>query len=214
MVEAKTLKSTIYQNVFQDVLLNKYPVNTVITEKMLVEQYGVSKSPVREALVELCNEGILRSIPRYGYEVVRLTESDVREIREYRIILECGALERNWDKVSGEHVENLLQIWLRDREEGEKQEALEHWNRNTRFHLALFEAYNNQYLHSNLCQALRVMTRVYAQFFWDKWHSTVFTSHADRHGLIIESMKKGDKQSTLRFLQEDIEDIQGSSSFA
>ena len=39
----------------------------------MIEKFGVSKSPVREALVELCKDGILTNIPRMGYQVRAVT---------------------------------------------------------------------------------------------------------------------------------------------
>lgn len=62
-------------------------------EGSLVEKFGVSKAPVREALVKLCSEGVLKSVPRYGYIIVRLNERDARDIAQFRLILELSALK-------------------------------------------------------------------------------------------------------------------------
>ena len=62
------LKAQIYTKIFEDIIRGEYGPEDVLREKALVEKFHVSKSPVREALIELCKEGVLRSIPRYGYE--------------------------------------------------------------------------------------------------------------------------------------------------
>jgi len=208
MPARESLKEKIYRELFEAILLNKMPPDEIITEKQLIEQFGVSKSPVREALIELCNEGILRSIPRYGYEVIRLTDRDVYEIQEYRAVLECGMLDKHWDSITPEYIETLLQMWTENKEKGSQQDALEHWNRNTKFHLKVFSFFNNKYLYNNLEQALRVLTRAYAQFFWDRWHRTVFTSNADHHKMIIDCMREGNKALALQYLREDVANFQ------
>ena len=74
MAEA-TIKSRVYNAVWNDIIDGAYDWNYVFNEKSLVEKYGVSKSPVRDALLELCKDNVLRSIPRYGYEIVRIPKS-------------------------------------------------------------------------------------------------------------------------------------------
>lgn len=199
-----SLKAQIYARIFEDIIRGKYGPEDVLSEKALVEEFRVSKSPVREALIELCKEGVLRSIPRYGYEVLRITERDVEEIRGYRLILECGCLEAYWDMLTSERVGELQAILDRDYGENVQRDVLEHWNRNIDFHLALMSCYNNQYLYCNLQSALRVMTRAYAQFFWDRWHRTVIFSSAGLHHRLLKNIREGDRKGALYCLERDI----------
>ena len=46
----------------------------------MIEKFGVSKSPVREALVELCKDGVLINIPRMGYQVRAVTLKEIMDI--------------------------------------------------------------------------------------------------------------------------------------
>lgn len=199
-----SLKAQIYTRIFEDIIRGEYGPEDVLSEKALVEKFCVSKSPVREALIELCKEGVLRSIPRYGYEVLRITERDVEEIRGYRLILECGCLEFYWGMLTFERVEELQAILDRDYGEIVQRGVLDHWSRNIDFHLALMSCYNNQYLYCNLQSALRVMTRAYAQFFWDRWHRTVIFSSADLHHKLLRNIREGDKKGALDCLRRDI----------
>ena len=62
MADKKSLKEQVYAAVIRDVISGEYPPNAILSEKQLIERFSVSKSPVRDALIELCNEGVLRSI--------------------------------------------------------------------------------------------------------------------------------------------------------
>ena len=90
-----SLKDAIYNAILESIISQEYRPNQVLNEKTLVEKYGCSKSPVREALVSLCNDNVLRNIPRYGYEVVRLTVEDIQEMLQFRLVLEGGLLSAN-----------------------------------------------------------------------------------------------------------------------
>ena len=68
----KQLKEQIYDDIFERILKGSLPPNELIKENTLVEYYGVSRAPVREALLMLCTEGVLKSIPRAGYQIVQI----------------------------------------------------------------------------------------------------------------------------------------------
>ena len=82
-----TLKSRIYNAIWNDIIDGVYDWNYVFNEKNLAEMYKVSKSPIRDALLELCKDNILRSIPRYGYEIVLIPEKQLREMIEMRVMI-------------------------------------------------------------------------------------------------------------------------------
>ena len=77
-----TLKEQVYTNIMNDILEGYFPMDEFLTEKQLIERYEMSKAPIREALVELCNEHILKSIPRLGYQIVPVTEKEIADAIE------------------------------------------------------------------------------------------------------------------------------------
>ena len=50
----QSIKTQVYESVLKDILDGVYQPNAVINEKTLMEKFGVSKTPIREALVQLC----------------------------------------------------------------------------------------------------------------------------------------------------------------
>ena len=65
--QQESLKNMVYQAILNGIFTDEYKPNQIINEQELVQKFGCSKTPIREALVTLCNEGILRSFPRFGY---------------------------------------------------------------------------------------------------------------------------------------------------
>ena len=65
-MQKETLKERVYRGIYEAVTNGEYRPNDILTENQMIEKFGVSKSPVREALVELCKDGVLINIPAYG----------------------------------------------------------------------------------------------------------------------------------------------------
>lgn len=203
-------KKQVRDHVISSVFDGSYPPGMILSEKLLVEELAFSKSPVREALVELCNENILRNIPRLGYEVIRLTGEDVYDIRNLRLALECGFLQRYGKEISPEILEELERLLGETQNtEGSYVDVLKNWEENARFHLALFSAYKNQYAYHVLEDALNRQTRAFAQFYWDKWRRQQLVVSAGLHRQMLEALRAGETGKALRVLENDICEYNG-----
>ncbi|MCI8465397.1 MAG: GntR family transcriptional regulator [Lachnospiraceae bacterium] len=199
-----SLKDQIYTSIYNDILLGVYPPDHVFNEKGLMEKFNVSRAPIREALVELCGERILYSIPYYGYKITPLTEEDVANTKSYRCILECGFMAENWSIFTAETLDELENIHQASLREKGKTDAITHWNDNIRFHLAFFELYGNQYAYQLLRSAMSLQTRAYAQTRWAEYHSRVFHEIPAFHGSILNAIRQGDRNLATSLLKADI----------
>jgi DNA-binding GntR family transcriptional regulator len=80
-------------NLIRDMILDgRLPAGDRINEVRLAAQIGVSRTPLREALARLANEGALRDVPRRGFFVCPLSAEEVRAIYPMRSILDPAAL--------------------------------------------------------------------------------------------------------------------------
>ena len=69
-----------------------------VVEAALADRFKVSRGPLREALRQLVDEGLLVTVPYTGTHVVELSVDDVREIYSMRVNLEIFAFEQVWPK--------------------------------------------------------------------------------------------------------------------
>ena len=79
-MQKETLKERVYRGIYEAVTNGEYRPNDILTENQMIEKFGVSKSPVREALVELCKDGVLINIPRMGYQVRAVTLKEIMNL--------------------------------------------------------------------------------------------------------------------------------------
>lgn len=199
-----SLKDQIYSSIYNDILLGVYPPDHVFNEKGLMEKFNVSRAPIREALVELCGEQILYSIPYYGYKITPLTDEDVANTKSYRCVMECGFMAENWEKFTPDALLELEKAHQMDLDAKKEADAITHWNGNIQFHLAFFEIYGNQYAYQLLRSAMSLQTRAYAQNRWAEYHSRLFHEIPAFHGPILEAIRKNDRDLALSLLKSDI----------
>lgn len=200
-----SLKDQIHTQLLQKIVTGQYRPGDILNEKDLIEQFGVSKSPIREALIELCNEKVLRSIPRYGYEVVRITRDDVNEILEFRTLLECGFLEKIWNDLRDEDIAHLQktldQLYHTD---PDLTSTFELWQYNVQFHLELIALSHNQYAYDSLATAMRFLQRAYSQLYWERQRSFFSLKSPQRHDRILNAIRARDLELAKDCLRDDI----------
>lgn len=90
----ESLTKLCYNEIRDRILLSYYRGGQVLIEGALAQEFGVSKTPVREALSLLVHEGFLTLLPRTGYRVPTVSLEDVQEVYDVRVLLEgeCAAM--------------------------------------------------------------------------------------------------------------------------
>lgn len=204
-----TIKSRLYNAIWNDIIDGVYDWDYVFNEKSLVEKYQVSKSPVRDALLELCKDNVLRSIPRYGYEIVRISEKRLREMIEMRVLLETDSLRQCFSRLSQGEFDTLREYNLHSRLLllSKTASARDLWDDNMQFHRTVYSFSNNAFGMTLLDRCMQMQTMAYVQlyrFTLDSNKMMTTTSH-ERIASLIE---EGNQEGAIQALQNDIRSIQ------
>lgn len=93
-MEFARLHRSPYEQIKESILTGAYSPGTILTEVVLAEQLGVSRTPIRESLVKLTQEGLLRRFPGKGVVVPELTVKELISSFEVQEALERYALEK------------------------------------------------------------------------------------------------------------------------
>ena len=113
------LAEAAYQHLKQLILEATLPPGDTIYEPQLAKAFGISRTPIREAMIRLNQEGWLQSARGTGYVVRQLTRSEIDDIYEMRMMLEQRAILQFASRISDEQIENLKT----DLEQGEAKVA-------------------------------------------------------------------------------------------
>jgi DNA-binding GntR family transcriptional regulator len=97
-VPKSTLRARIAERLRAAILAGDIPPGAPLVETALSERFDVSRGPLREALRQLIEEGLVVTVPYTGTHVAALSVDDVREIYSLRTALEIFAVEQVWPR--------------------------------------------------------------------------------------------------------------------
>ena len=97
-VPKSTLRARIAERLRAAILAGDIPPGAPLVETALSERFDVSRGPLREALRQLIEEGLVVTVPYTGTHVAALSVDDVREIYSLRTALEIFAIEQLWPR--------------------------------------------------------------------------------------------------------------------
>ena len=106
-MKGKDLTERIYKLMKTDLMLGHLKSDEMFNEQTLADRYGCSRTPVREAAGRLVIEGYLNKYPSKGYIIRVPSETEVRELRECRYVLECSVIDKLTANASDEQIRAL-----------------------------------------------------------------------------------------------------------
>lgn len=87
------LNKQAYDELKRGILSKELPAGMRLVDSKLAEQYGISRTPIRDALMKLSEEGLVYSNGR-GFSVYQPTANDIREVFELRLLLDLFAVRK------------------------------------------------------------------------------------------------------------------------
>jgi DNA-binding GntR family transcriptional regulator len=110
-----SVRAQVYAMAQEEIVALRFAPGQPLSEKELSFRYGVSRTPVREALIQLCDDGLVEIYPQTGTFVSRISVHGVTEAQFIREVLECGALRRALEYVTDDDVRRLEENLERQR---------------------------------------------------------------------------------------------------
>ena len=185
-----SLVDDAYEQIRRRILDNIWPPGHRALEQEVALALGMSRTPVRESLMRLQNEGLVEVIPRHGMRVLPVSPSDMGEIYQILTALECLAAELlALRKPTAKELEPLVAA-TRAMDTALKAEDLDAWaEADERFHAHLLELAGNRQLQATVLN------------YWDRAHrARMFTlrlrpkpvNSTKEHMQMVERLRAGD----------------------
>jgi len=142
----KSLTSTIFEKIREDILIGKYVSGEKIVEAKLAEEFGVSRTPVREALKQLELDGLVDNIPNRGVLVKGISKQDIDDIFTIRIAIEGIAVKWAIERMEESDLEKMKEIFELMEFYTFKKDLDKIAELNTKFHEVIYNATKSRYL--------------------------------------------------------------------
>ena len=141
---AQPLSSDLFTKLQEDILIGKLKIGEKLTEMKICNKYGVSRTPVREALRQLEMDGLIETIPNRGAFVLGLTDQDIDDISVLRAQSEVQAVRWAIERITEEELEELQETFEFMEFYTMKNDIPKMLNINMAFHQIIYNATHNR----------------------------------------------------------------------
>lgn len=197
LVERPQLLTDIaYDRLREGIVLGELKLGEQVSEAQLAQRMGISKTPVREALVRLKMEGLVEIVPQRGTFVFRLTPEQVGQLCRYRAMLETAAL-REAAATRGADLVASLKRHVAEMAKAQKAGDLQRLSRvDMNFHFEFLAWCTNPYLRAayELIRYQLIALR----------HRAPIDNMLDSHQVLVDLLERGKVEAAAKELHKHV----------
>lgn len=195
IVARHPLGDQVYLQLLQRIESGSLPTGSKLRDAVIANELGVSRTPVREALVRLAREGVLSAEPGRGFRLTSMSAGELREIGSILAALEPLALDQS-PEPSPEQLGRLAEVVRRlEQTRGDIPACVE---LDEQFHHVLLEGCPNRRLLGLLVTLRRGLRRYLYHYLQRGGRVSLSTL---QHNRIAEALRKGDRAAARQLLE-------------
>ncbi|WP_300575388.1 GntR family transcriptional regulator [Phenylobacterium sp.] len=198
----RSLAETVYARLRAEIITCQLPPGLDLSEQDLADRFGVSKTPIREALGRLNQEGFVETFPRRGYRIRSVTLRDIGDLFELRSVLEQAAAGLAAQTMSGADLDRLDALANASYTVGETRSMADFIEANRTFHGAIAQASRNPRLAALVMTHLEESERL---FYLGAQTRDVNIETNHDHSEIVAVLRSGDAEAAARIMAEHIQ---------
>ncbi|MFC9225261.1 GntR family transcriptional regulator [Streptomyces hygroscopicus] len=203
----RNLREEITETLRGAVISGEMKPGVVYSAPSLAEQFGVSPTPVREALLDLAKEGLVEVVRNKGFRVTALSPKELDDITELRALIEPPTVRRITEQgVSAETLERLRPLAAGIEKAAARRDFIAHVTIDMQFHLALLELAGNPRLLETV-KSLRTSSRIYGLRMLPEGGALFSSSH--EHTELLDLIEAGDADGAEALMRRHIGHVRG-----
>lgn len=194
----RTIREQIVEQLRKEVLAGEIAEGQSLREQHLATRFGVSRGPIRDALLQLTQEGLLIAEPNRGVRVNRGPSLAIQPlVVETRRRIERFAMERLCDRLTNDDVRQLDEIVAQMKVACERNDLTETIDRDLAMHRWIVERVGDADLTALWLQVIVRMRLRYTR------HKSLLDAWRE-HRAVVDALRKGDRVAALAALEANI----------
>jgi DNA-binding GntR family transcriptional regulator len=204
--ERTSLRERVAESLRAALVSGRMVPGTTYSIPALAEQFGVSATPVREAMLDLVNEGIMSAVPNKGFRVVELSDAELDQITELRRLLEVPTVGELAGAIDRAAIRRLRSLAAAVSDAARRGDVVGYVEADRELHLALLAEAGNPRL-VEMVGRLRDQSRLYGleQLAADG----VLVDSAAEHMRLIDALESGDRRAAERVMAHHLDHVRG-----
>ncbi|MDK2786722.1 GntR family transcriptional regulator [Thermotoga petrophila] len=198
-IEVDLVRTKVY-NLLKEMILNhELKLGEKLNVRELSEKLGISFTPVRDALLQLATEGLVKVVPRVGFFVTDVDERFIRETIETRIMMEVFCLENYFERIASS--EELLKIKeeIENVESSLKRDLFD--DADERLHKLFIKASGNELI-------ISLYEKIWDRIDLVRHLNERYIVSNREHKELIESILRGDKEDAVEKLKKHLKNVE------
>ncbi len=200
--QPKSLMEATAEQIRDAIVSGELPLGSKLSEQRLADIFGVSRSPVRDALASLQTEGLVNISAKRGSFVFTPDLKEVDDLCEYRAVLEAAALRMALARNPEALVSGLSKSITEMQAALEKQDVGRYTRGDLQFHKAIIETCGNRSIAQAYERTISPVMALRTHLF------TIMNATLDRsmeeHAVLVEACRSGDADEAVRLLEEHV----------
>lgn len=201
-----SLRSRVEERLREAMVAGELEPGAIYSAPRLAEEFGVSPTPVREAMMELAAEGFVEPLRHRGYRVVKMSDETLAQVTAVRALLEVPSVGAVAAAVGGRPLPDLREIADELVDAAQRGELQRFISADMRFHLGLLDLLGNEVLVEEV-RRLRRRTRLYGlRALAD---AGVLVPSAREHHDLLDRVEAGDAVGAQEVLRHHLGHVRG-----
>ncbi|MCK4795294.1 MAG: GntR family transcriptional regulator [Desulfobacteraceae bacterium] len=191
----KLLRTQIYDYLRKELKEENLKPGMFFSLNQIVEKSGISRTPLRDALLQLQTEGFVTFLPQRGIRINKLTQQDIVDIYEMLGALDSRILLSVLNIIGSEEIKQMKQI---NQEMYANISKNRYYHLNTSFHHVYLDLSSNELI----LNQLRILRQRLFEFGKKDWSLKMSKLNYSEHLTIIELIEKGDAVEAAAFMRD------------
>ena len=202
MYKFLSLKDHVYQYIADQISKGELVPGKKINENEICQELNISRTPVREALIQLSSEGVLENVPRKGFIIKELKEGEARQLYEVIGHLDGLAAQLACPRLTERHLKDMA-FYIDSMDLAIRSDNYEmYYKQQELFHQLYTEECGNEVLIGLLAQLKNKFVSKTYDLSTDNEGKKVLLTTNQEHRVILDLFKNGDSEGLLKYLHE------------
>ncbi len=203
---ALNLRESVTEKLRTAIVTGELKEEEIVSAPALGIMLGVSATPVREAMMDLAREGLVETVKNKGFRVTSVTDKELDDITEIRLLIEPPTVARVVGSIPEEGFVELRRLADECMAAAKAEDLNGYLARDRELHAGILAYSTNQQL-AELATSLRRRTRMYG--LKALVHQNKLADSAREHHTLLELMQAGDVEGSRTLMNQHIAHARG-----
>lgn len=203
--KSKPTEEFIYRELFDSILERQLPPDTKLGENLLAEHYGVSRTIIRQVLMRLAHDQLVKLEPNRGAFVASLTLEQAKQIYEAWRLTEAAIVRDVTRNITRKQLAALRSLVKEERIACEQRDVPRLSRLSSQFHMQLADLCQNKYLARFLKE---LIPQTSLAFFYEVQGMPICTK--DEHSEILDYIAAGDEEAAVQAALRHLDGIESA----